>query len=215
MTAHNTLGLTKIQAVNRMLAAVQTNRVTALDSTGSWPSLTYGPSEEATAEYWLDVVSQRIQSQSLNRGLTFNVVFAKKYTAGTVDGVLSVQFASTVIGIRPAGSNQFDRFELRQDMAYDLKNDTLTLAAGDYFFDVVSVIDFANCPPDVKELIIAEATVEYQRRRKGNPQVDVALNEERTIADTSTGRSKAAVSAITRGPGAIMTGPSAAQGQPG
>ena len=60
--------MTRLDAINEMLSARGESPVTALDSTGSWPSKTYGSSDQGLAERILDRHSRRLQAD----GTVFN-----------------------------------------------------------------------------------------------------------------------------------------------
>ena len=156
------LGLTKLQAVNKMLNTLQQGRVTSLSSSGSWPSRTYSTDPDGFAEELLDVVSNEIQSQ----GPAANTARNKKYTV-----------ASPATSPSPArwcgfsrGPTENKAIVLRADKAYDLDGDTDTFAAGDYFFHVTSLLDFENLVPELKVLVSDLATLQYYNLKgSGDP----------------------------------------------
>lgn len=175
------LGLTKLEAINFMLARIMEAPASALDSSGSWPSKTYGGSVQGHAERVLDRVSRTVQM----RGWKFNTIYAKKYNVAA-PGPLT--FGSNVLAIRTAGPTQFRNFVLRSDAAYDAEGDTATFAAGDYFFDIVTHHDFELIDPRVKELVVREAAKEFLRERKPQATQDAYLAEERITADIGANR---------------------------
>lgn len=166
------LGLTKLQAVNLILAPIGSDRVTALASTGSWPSKSYQTDPAGYAEELLDVVSNEVQSQ----GPYANTARNKKYTVASPG---NITFASTVVRVTPCGPNENDPIVLRADKAYDLRNDTDTFAAGDYFFHVTSVLDYENLVPELKVLVARIATMRhYQMRGSNDPRMLNYLQEQ-------------------------------------
>jgi len=166
------LGLTKLQAVNKMLNTLQQGRVTSLSSTGSWPSRTYSTDPDGFAEELLDVVSGEIQSQGPAACTARN----KKYTVASPG---NITFASTVVRILACGPTENKSIVLRADKAYDLDNDTDTFAAGDYFFHVTSVLDFENLVPELKVLVSDLATLQYYNLKgSGDPRMLGYLQEK-------------------------------------
>ena len=177
------MAMTKLQAVNAMLAAIKEERFSALGSSGSWPSITYPGTIDGAAEFLLDNVSREVQS----RGWKFNTVRCKKHTLGSSG---AITFGSTLLRAEPSGPTQFRNYAVRTGAAYDLEGDTATFAAGDYFFDEVFEVEFSTAPEDIKQLILEEATRRFQQQRRGNPEYDMQIAEHRNVAEVHADRAK-------------------------
>jgi len=171
----------RLQAVNEIARACGEERFSALDSSGSWPSKSYGTSFAGEAEFILDMTTTAI----LSRGWECNTVFAKKYTLGS-SGPLT--FASNVLYARTAGPTQRRNYVFRNGAGYDLEGDTATFAAGDYFFDILTDHDFSTLPTDIQVLIIREAKAEAQGKIKGDPNRQALIAEEVAKAEVSAAR---------------------------
>lgn len=166
---------TKLHAVNEILAAIREGRVSALDSTGSWPSITYGSTAAGEAEFALD----RALDMELLRGWRFNTALNKKYA-----GVTSISFASSVIAIHPCGPSERSVITLRSGAAYDNEADSATLTSGDYFFHVVTNHEFSTIPLDIQNVIVKRAKRELHAERIGNPARDALLLGEYREAES-------------------------------
>lgn len=165
----------KLAAVNEVLEAISEDRIAALDSTGSWPTLTYGSTAAGAAEFILD----RAIEFELLRGWRFNTALAKKYVVTTV-----LTFGSSVIRVVPVGPSARKVIDLRSGAGYDLELDSATLTAGDYFFDVVTIHEFSTIPLDIQNLIVKRAKRDFHRERKGNPIKDALLLDEYRQAES-------------------------------
>lgn len=149
------LGLTKLLAVNRMLRAINSLPVTALDPGGS--------SLQARAEELLDDVNRTIQG----RGMYSNTARSRTYTP--VAGAIVV--GSDVLKVKAAGADGHRNFTLRGDSLYDLDADSATFTAA-VQIDVTKLISFESLSPEDKEYITSEAVAEFQRRWRGSPDQD-------------------------------------------
>lgn len=175
MAASN--GLTKLQAVNAILETIGLNPVSALDSNYAYPGPTtvYNSSEAAKAERALD----RTTHQVLARGYYFNTQRSKKYTAG---GGNTIPLASDVLSVKGTGPSHYRNYDIRGSLLIDLDNYTTTITSGtDVFLDVVYAVPFEDCPPIIKDLIVSEASLVFQRRNRGSPEADQNLQGERAI----------------------------------
>lgn len=165
------LGLTKLEAVNRILRTYQTLPVSALD--------TGGTSLQAQAEQVLDEVSTQYQA----RGLDENTQRNKSYTANG-SGIVTV--ASNVIGV---ASNNY-RVALRGDSVINLNTYSTNWGAGfTVILDVVEEIAFESLSPGTKEAICKEAEMQFQIRYRGSPDQhqSLALESARTDALVNKG----------------------------
>lgn len=165
------LGPTKLQAVNEILACANTARVSALNSSGTWPALTYGPSDEGNAEHVFDNCSRRFQEI----GLRFNTQ-ANVQTVLATSG--SITLPSNTLRFIPTGISDNLELDIVQDKVYDLRRQTNTLLAGTYQYTLILLYDWIDIPPAEKDAIIKLASVEYQRRYRGSQLLDAQLQSE-------------------------------------
>lgn len=179
-------GISKLQAVNLILETNQIKRVSALDSTGSWPSKTYGASDAGHAEWILDVVAQR-------RMITgaLNNVIRKSYTLA-VSGAITLD--ANTMKIEPIGMIEKEHYTIRDDKVYDAWNGTTTLAAGTYTFKQTMAVDFESLEPAFKHAIVDEAKQYYQRRTRGDQLQDLFNENDRQKTDASVMRPKVSIS---------------------
>jgi len=204
------LGLTKLGAVNAILETVNDLPFTVIDSTGTWPNLTYGASIAGRAEQILDRVSQDVQS----RGFQANLAISKPFTpAGSP---LKVTLPVDTLSVRGAGPDHFRNFELRGDFLYDLDRHTDQFAtAAVIHLDVVTELEFTVCPPRLKQLIVAEAAVVFQRRHRGSLEQDAMLGQERNAAEVKVDRPKPRPNTDPVNPFPLMPSPAMQRGERG
>lgn len=157
-----TFGYSKLEAVNRMLMARGIQRANALDSTGSFPSLTYGSSDAANAEYILDLVSSRVQTS----GWPCNTTYYRTLTSASSKHVLP----NYTLNVIAAGANEGDIFSIKkvgtEFLLYDVRRGSTTFSSSiplqhNVTIHLVELLDYEACSPDVKELIAVEAAKEY------------------------------------------------------
>lgn len=174
-----TYTLAKLRAVNRMLRAINALPVTALDSTGTFPSATYGMSQAARAEEILDDTMVTV----LSRGWEENT--ARGVTLSESGNAIAVPV--TTLRIIPAGKDQHRSLGIVASTStlYDLNADTATFATGSTVcVDRIFWKAFADCTPALQDAITNEACEVFQRRYRGNPEQDAWLGIERLKTDS-------------------------------
>lgn len=181
-------GISKLQAVNLILETNQIKRVSALDSTGSWPSKTYGASDAGHAEWILDVVAERRMIAG-----TLNNVIRKSYVLAA-NGAITLD--ANTLKIKPIGLIEKEHYTIRDDKVYDAWNGTTTLAAGTYTFEQTMAVDFESLEPALKHAIVDEAKLYYQRRTRGDQLQDLFNENDRQKTDANVMRPKMAVSPV-------------------
>mgnify|MGYP000573713527 CR=1 FL=1 len=181
-------GISKLQAVNLILETNQIKRVSALDSTGSWPSKTYGASDAGHAEWILDVTAERRMIAG-----TLNNVIRKSYVLAA-NGAITLD--ANTMKIKPIGLIEKEHYTIRDDKVYDAWNGTTTLAAGTYTFEQTMAVDFESLEPALKHAIVDEAKLYYQRRTRGDQLQDLFNENDRQKTDANVMRPKMAVSPV-------------------
>lgn len=155
------LGLTKLEAVNRILRVINEWPVSALD--------TGGASIQGRAEQVLDEMNTAFQAA----GLEENTIYNKSYTA---DGSGNVTVAAGVLNV----SHLNRRVALRGDQVYNLSDNTANWGAGaTVLLNVVEEIAFESLPPATKEVVCREAEIQFQQRWRGSPQQNQYLMVDR------------------------------------
>lgn len=192
-------GLSKLEAVNLVLETNQIKRVSALDSTGSWPSKTYGASDAGHAEWILDVIGRRRMIAG-----TANNVIRKSYTLA-VSGAITLD--SNTMKIKPIGLIEKEHHTIRDDKVYDAWNGTTTLAAGTYTYEQTMAVDFESLEPALKEAIVDEAKQYYQRRTRGDQLQDMFAENDRQKTDANVMRPKVAYSPTPPPPPGMQQAP--------
>lgn len=177
-------GLSKLEAVNLILETNQIKRVSALDSSGSWPSKSYGVSDAGHAEWILDVIGRRRMIAG-----TANNVIRKSYTLGA-PGAITLD--ANTMKIKPIGLIEKEHHTIRDDKVYDSWNGTTTLAAGTYTYEQTMAVDFESLEPAFKEAIVDEAKQYYQRRTRGDQLQDAFNENDRQKTDANVMRPKVA-----------------------
>jgi len=190
-------GISKLQAVNPILETNQIKRVSALDSTGSWPSKAYGASDAGHAEWILDVTAERRMIAG-----TLNNVIRKSYTLG---GSGAITLDANTMKIKPIGLIEKEHYTIRDDKVYDAWNGTTTLAAGTYTFEQTMAVDFESLEPALKHAIVDEAKLYYQRRTRGDQLQDLFNENDRQKTDANVMRPKMAVSPTPPPPSPMQT----------
>lgn len=170
------LGISKLDAVNMILDTNRIKRVTALSSSGTWPSKSYNRDEAGQAEYILDIIARSVQA----RGIGCNT---RRSQAFATSGSNQIVLPDTILRIIPAGPTQRRDHTIRGNKVFDLENNTYTLAGGTYYYDVIEAIDFDDLEPLAKEAIMAEARQHFQRGQRGDPIQDAFTTDSRNRAD--------------------------------
>lgn len=168
------LGMTKLEAVNLMLEAIDEEPVAALD--------TGGTSIQGKAERILDRTSEIVQA----RGWPENTMTSKQHTASGG----SVTVGSDVLWIRAAGPDQHKPLVLKGDKVWDRAADALYNA--NVYLDIIRELAFEDCSPKLKHTIATEASAILQRRQKGEAVNDQFLQQEALIANVGADRLKPA-----------------------
>lgn len=162
------IGMTKLEAVNKLLATLGHRPHPTLD--------TGGTSEAALAEVFLDRSVSRIQLM----GHPENTVYAKTYTAA-LDAPSSeyrITVASDVLHVRASGPDFYRRVALLGDIVKDMIGDVTDWGNGTTLcLDVITELTWATMPPRLKELAVDDAAVSYQAQQKGDQFTDAHLRQ--------------------------------------
>jgi len=155
------LGLTKLQAVNRILHSIDIASVTALDTSGS--------SEATEAEEILDRANTLVQSWGWQDNLTLARTYS--HSGGTIT------LAADTLWVRSAGTDQHRNLVLNGDALYDADGDTATFSAN-VALDRIRELTFVNCSPKLKELIAAWARLISHRQKRADSVRDAMYRQE-------------------------------------
>lgn len=163
------LGITKLEAINEMLAAVEELPVSTLD--------TGGASIAAMAERHLDRETQRVQME----GYADNTDLCRGVVA---NGSGQIVAESTWLAVQGAGPDAYRNLTLRAGNVWSLDNhtDTITTSGGTVYLNIVRQLEWADMSPRLKNAVLARSIRIFQRRQKGDPQADLMLAEESAMA---------------------------------
>lgn len=160
--------MTKLEAVNEMLRACQYAPVAALD--------TGGDSEEAYAEVELDSATIRVQ----NVGWTENTRFAVAFDPDGVTSKIEVAADTYLRATNSEWKGPRITVTVREGYLYDLDDNTDEFDDTMYL-DVVDLLDFTDCSPELQRLIVAQASVDYYLSQIGRGDMYPVL--EKKLAD--------------------------------
>ena len=181
-------GLTLVDAINEVVETIG-----EFPMTGTAPAAT-GTSIYSRARAFIERESTRVQSE----GWPENTEMNRKFTldSGKVD--LSGE-ALDILRVRGAGPDSHRSLVLRTDSGvlkiFDADQRTFDLRDGgggssraDVFVDVTIEHSFENLSPQLKDVIVAQSKLAFQRRLQGNPNTDLMLQQELAIANRSLDR---------------------------
>jgi len=161
--------ITKLDAVNQCLAAINEYRVTALD--------TGGTSIGAEAERYVDDSTRYFCAQ----GFPCNTLRAKAYTP---DGSFEIVLGSSVLRVRSAGPDQHRNLVMRGTKVFDADKGQFAMSgAGDVYLDVAELLDFADLDPMLREQVAQHASQRFARRIVGSQMSDAFISQELAITD--------------------------------
>ena len=160
-------GTLKLDAVNEMLETIHEYRVAALDTDGIGTA--------AQAERVLDRTCARIQEQGWFENTEYDVEL-------TPDDDDHVAVAATVLRLDTTGDTEHLNVAVRSDLLYDLDDQTDEFDEDTVYVDVVRFLDFGNLSMSLREYIVAEAKLIFQRREVGSDKADKYLVDERDAA---------------------------------
>jgi hypothetical protein len=175
---------TRLQLVNKMLRACGHLPVSALDSTGSWPSKTYGTSDAGQAELYLDMSTRDTLAREWRQ--------TSRVFVQTISGSPATITAPTnAIFLRPLGRDENRNWYLQNGsgLIYNAEDSTTTFAVGTYQFAVVEDEDVANLrDPNLQTLCMANALIEFQGVTSRDTRVDAAYQQVRNVSELSAKR---------------------------
>lgn len=156
-------GLTKIQAVNRLLRTVNELPTPVLETGGN--------SIIARAEEVLD----ESHTAMLIRG--WNQENIERSSTQTPSGSPSViTLATTALRVRGAGRDYHRSFQIRGGGLFDMDAYTNVFATA-VTVDIAHYVEWDDLSPAMKELITDDAAVYFQRNYRGSPEADLGQRE--------------------------------------
>jgi len=163
--------MTKLDAVNACLAAINEYRVTALD--------TGGTSITAEAERYVDDSTRYFCAM----GFPCNTLRAKAYTPAA--GTFEVTLGSDTLRIRSAGPDQHRNLVQRGNKVYDADKGQFSMGGTTpIYLDVAELLAFADLDPMLREQVAQHAAQRFARRTTGSQLSDAYLSQELGITDT-------------------------------
>lgn len=174
---------TKLQLVNYVLKLIGHAPVSALDSTGSWPSKTYGVSDAGQVESYLDMFTRAVlQRQWQQTASVFTVTLSP---AGTIT------LPTNTIKCVPIGRDENRNWYMQNGslLVYDGENRTTTFAANTYQFKIVEDAEISTLSDnDLQMLCAKRAADEYNAATARLPQVKQHLDATSQIHEISAAR---------------------------
>lgn len=176
--------ITRQDAINDMLAAINVRPVSSIDETGTWPSLTYGSSISGQAARVLDRVTKEVLA---TREWQNNTI--KNYSV-TTDGSNELTFtAIKAIWVAPKGVLEGRNIGLDFDTsganpkAYDFNSGTSVFTTGTYYFEVRIDKFYPTLTPNIQSIIVGLAVQRFQQERVGSPQRNAFIEQRRAEAE--------------------------------
>jgi len=163
--------MTKLDAVNACLAAINEYRVTALDTNGT--------SIAAEAERYVDDSTRYLCAQ----GFPCNTIRSRAYTPSP--GTLEVSLGSDVLRIRGSGPDQHRNLVMRGTKVYDADKGQYAMQnSNPIYLDVAELLAFADLDPMLREQVAQHASQRFARRTTGSQMSDAYLSQELGLTDS-------------------------------
>lgn len=168
--------MTKLDAVNACLAAINEYRVTALDTNGT--------SIAGEAERYVDDATRYICAQ----GYPCNTRRAVSFTA-SASSPYEISLAALnpeVLRIKPVGNCAHRNIVIRGSKLYDADRSTSSFQAQTVFLDVAELLDFVDLDPQLKEMVAKYAAQQFGRRTTQSQLSDAYISQELAATELIT-----------------------------
>ncbi len=162
-------GLTKIQAVNRLLRTVNELPTAVLETGGA---SIISRAEEVLEDSRVAFLTRGWKQENIERA-------AVKSPSGSP---LQIQLATTALRIRGAGRDENRSFQIRGGYVFDMDAYTSTIST-DVTLDIAHDVEWDDLSPGMKEAITDEAAVHFQRDYRGSPERDAGLQQRLAKAE--------------------------------
>jgi len=159
--------MTKLEAVNEMLAAI-----------GEPPVASLPDSDDGSEEYEAKVLLESTCEKILAEGWFCNTVEEKAYQPDANNKIDLSSEDPGILSITPAGKSIYMKLVLRNGYVYDIENDTDEFDEDEIELDVVQNLDFEVLPPLLAYYITKAAAVKFQRNKKRGLVDDNILQQE-------------------------------------
>lgn len=189
------MAITKLQMVNYVLKYCRHAPVSALDSTGSWPSKTYGTSDAGQVESLIDMLAETI----IARGWQCT----SRFYSTTLGSPGTITFPTNTVNAVPVGKhiNRYWHKENNTLLAYDAELATTNFPADSYQFQIqVAVEPHTLSDPQLVMLIQREAAREYNSMIATDQRIDSFLSERQSVSEISAKRIPPAIPKPQNGP---------------
>jgi hypothetical protein len=156
------INLTQLEGVNEVLSRSGMMPVASADSTGSWPTRSYGRSDGGNAERALDRATKEMCALGkLPSSLSRN----KQFTLASAGQLLVGANAQQVVGVGQLAGKTLSLRHVTNNTAVWNATDggTDQFAAGTYVLDVTELRAFDTLPGDEQQVVLARATELFQR----------------------------------------------------
>ena len=172
-------GMSKLNAVNACLAAVNEYRVTSLDTNGT--------SIAAEAERYVDDAVRYICAQGYPCNTRKAVAFS---AAATSPYEISIAAANPdILRVKPVGSSQHRNIVIRGEKLYDADRSTTNFQGQTIHMDVAELLTFTDLDPQLKEMTVKYAAQQFSRRTTQSQLSDAYISQELATTELVTPKS--------------------------
>lgn len=169
-------GMSKLDAVNACLAAVNEYRVTSLDTNGT--------SIAAEAERYVDDAVRYICAQGYPCNTRKAVAFS---AAATSPYEISIAAANPeILRVKPVGSSQHRNIVIRGEKFYDADRSTTNFQGQTIHMDVAELLTFTDLDPQLKEMTVKYAAQQFSRRTTQSQLSDAYISQELAATELVT-----------------------------
>lgn len=167
--------ITKLDAVNQCLAAINEYRVSALD--------TGGTSIQAEAERYVDDATRYF----CGLGFPSNTIRSKAYTPSA--GTFQIDLGTSIVRAKGAGPDQHRNLVMRGTKVWDADKGQFSMGnTNPVYLDVAELLDFADLDPFEREQVAQHAAQKFARRTTGSQLSDAYLSQELGLTDAVQAR---------------------------
>jgi hypothetical protein len=172
-------GMSKLDAVNACLAAVNEYRVTSLDTNGT--------SIAGEAERYVDDAARYVCAQ----GFPCNTRRAVSFSgAASTPFEISIASASPeILRVKPVGPSAHRNLVIRGDKFYDADRSTTNFQGQTVFMDVAELLPFVDLDPMLKEMTVKYAAQQFARRTTQSQLADAYISQELAATELVTPKS--------------------------
>lgn len=172
------MAMTRIEAANELVESIGEWPYAALDSTGTWPTKTYGGSIIGQAERTLDRVAREV----LTRGTIDNTLRNQSVTPATGAGPYEYTFAGSyanALKVQGWGPDEARTFSISAGKLFDANNGTTLFTTNTAIkLHIIINKDFTDLSSEIQQEIVKEAKLAFQRYWGESNSKDIQISQE-------------------------------------